>query len=299
MRQCDNKGAVARRVNAKRAEATTAISQTASLSTTLTTLHESKLYLWEQFIQSRPCYVIKSVVYSSSVSSRKRRRASDPYVGSRWCKVKGVYITLLLIQIFLFAFWSMWSTVVDEYGVTKTISKSEAGDSTPKWSQQSNLHFVATLRLPEADVTVESGLMAQEVLSTISIPKQLTGRAQRRAMSRDFGGLAIKPLPRPDEKRRIKNEPRQMKTEFREATAARDDDVEYYIDADDDYSRIHYDDDEGDASHDAQADDDEEDEEEENGCRYVSDYHLNFQNCNIFHETPLLQSQLKFLGYVY
>lgn len=286
MRHFDNSRAIARRVINKTDSET--ISQTADTSTAASIKPEYKSYSSKRYsAEIPPKNLIKALGFSRIVS----RRTRDPSSSLGYCIGKGVSAASLLISVF--AVWSVWSSFVISYRLTKTTLKPRIGGSAVVWLDEFSPNLVV-LHLP----VTHRVTMTQGTLSKIRIPNKLKGKEKKGAKKRDFGGLSINPLPRPDPIRRIKDDRRLTMTEFREADAPRDDDVEYFYVADDDYSRIHYgdDDDDGDGDGDGKRDAHGDGEEEENGCRYVSDYHLNFQNCNSFHEIPLVQSDLKFLG---
>ena len=100
----------------------------------------------------------------------------------------------------------------------------------------------------------------------------------KEAESCDFGGLRLN--HNMGTTRRIKQDPFQMLSDFRDyRSAVKDDDVDYYY-ADDDYERNPF----------------VELYEEEYFCRRTSEMLLHFPNCNSFHETPFLESEATNIG---
>ena len=114
----------------------------------------------------------------------------------------------------------------------------------------------------------------------------------REGKSLDFGGLDLV-FPKNEREsttRQIRHDATWMRSDYRDyRTDYMDDDQDNYYAYDDDYVRNPF-----------IESDDEAEQEEIDGyhCRRISEHRLYFPNCNSFHETPLLESQATFIGYV-
>jgi hypothetical protein len=235
-----------------------------------------EFYSWKKHTQIRTRNLIMSL--KSPHAASRRHRAHDNSAPG-YCNVKGVPSAFLGISVL--CVWSLATIGLVNYRLLAANSNTSIAGSTREWVEEFDLTFIG-LSLP---------VVKQEALPKIRIPRKLKGRAKVAAERIDFGGLDIDPLPESGARRRIKKDPRLTMTEFRDPDAPRDDDSDIYYLADDDYSKLKYGSADGDND-----DDDDSKMKEGDGCRFVSDYHLNFQNCNRFHETPLEESNLKYLG---
>jgi hypothetical protein len=238
-------------------------------------------YSWKKYAQTQT-RSLKMSLKSPPTASRRLHTIfnSTP----RYCNVKGVRSAFLAISIL--SVWSLLTIIVVNHRLIVANSNMRIGGSTRDWVEEFHLNFNGPSS-PIAHFTFQSSVVKQEDLSKIRVPRKLQRKAKAAAERADFGGLDIDPLPQDGAKRSIKKVTRLTMTEFLDQDAPRDDDLELYYLADDDFSKLNY----GSANG-------EDDEVNGDGCRFVSDYHLNFQNCNIFHEISLEQSTLKYLGYV-
>jgi hypothetical protein len=131
---------------------------------------------------------------------------------------------------------------------------------------------------------IGSNLVARSSNSVFMPPKDMDPMAELDGPWMDFGGLNLKFFEDEGAARQIERDYELLVTDFRDYNAKEtttDDEMDKYYAFDDDYVR-------------------NEVVEEQHGrrgkrCRRVAEHRLNFQNCNTFHETSLLESNVKYL----
>jgi hypothetical protein len=232
-------------------------------------------YCWKKNTNVRTRNLIMSLKSPPSASRRPRARYNNACLGR---VVPSAFLAISVLCV-----WSLLTIALVNYRFIVANSTTTIGGSTRDWLDELRLDFRG-MSSSFAHFTFPSSFVEQEALPKIMTPRILQGRAKLAAERADFGGLDIDPLPQHEAKRRIRKDTRLTMIEFRDQDANRDDSKMFYI-ADDDYSK---------QNHRSVGGNDDDDKGV--GCRFVSDYHLNFQNCNIFHEISLEQSNLKYLG---
>jgi len=122
-------------------------------------------------------------------------------------------------------------------------------------------------------------------LSNYFETEELGEEAWEEGLYMDFGDLELDFFEFDETGRNIIRDMSAMKTDFRPYSQQRDDDIDMYYAFDDDYLRSTY-----------TAVDNKDEYDSEKLCRRTSVHRKNFQTCNSFHETPLIESNAHYLS---
>lgn len=167
-------------------------------------------------------------------------------------------------------------------------SKANMGKGPPK-SERETIHHQLLSNIPPFEVIFPTHLEPNRSVNRIFLPPEnIVLTTDKDGLLMDFGGLDLIFFKDDGASRKIGRDNRLLETHFRDYNdkdTRQDDDVETYYAFDDDEVRNQF---------------VEQNQEGREGkfCRRVAEHRLNFQNCNTFHETPLLESNVKYLKYV-
>jgi hypothetical protein len=141
-----------------------------------------------------------------------------------------------------------------------------------------NIHY---LHRPSFDIQFKLPLSKKD---NFVEPNQLGGKEEALADVTDYGNLELYLFEEEGARRQIYKDWHLFETDFRDPDTPPNDDQDAYWAFDDDYIKNAY----GVAA--------DHDTPSGRHCRRVPDHMLNFQNCNSFHETPLIEHKAKALG---
>jgi hypothetical protein len=134
--------------------------------------------------------------------------------------------------------------------------------------------------------TARSNIHLMNGDTVVLLPQEMDPTALQDRFWMEFGGLNLDFFEDEDSTRQIKRDYELLQTDFRDYNAketTKDDGVDTYYAFDDDMLRNEF-------------IKDRLEEEQGASCRRVAEHRLNFQNCNTFHETPLLESHVQYIA---